>query len=49
MQDTASLLYASNFYDVTITTEDIKIIYPALMDLLKDLQLMGESSALIQR
>jgi hypothetical protein len=45
MTDVGSLLRASNFRDITIYKEKITLEYPSMLDLMKDLQLMGESNA----
>lgn len=49
MKDLASLLTDSGFSDITIDHEEIKIFYPGIKEVFHDLQLLGESSAIIAR
>lgn len=45
----ASLLLNSGFHDVTLDHDEIRILYPGLREILYDLQVLGESSAIIAR
>lgn len=47
--DLSSLLFSSEFKNVTVSSEFIKIVYPSLKVFLKDLQAMGESGAPMRR
>ena len=49
VKDLASLLVNTGFHEVTVDTDEVQVMYPTLMALLRDLQLLGESSALIHR
>lgn len=49
LKDLASLMINSEYHDVTTDCDEIRILYPTVEDLLKDLQLLGESSALKSR
>lgn len=47
--DLARLLGTCQFRDITIDVEKIEVLFPTLRDLLDDLKLLGESSALVGR
>lgn len=47
--DLSTLLFSSKFKNVTVSSEYIKVIYPTPIDLLEDLQKMGESAAPLGR
>lgn len=47
--DLAKLLVTTGFSDITVDVEEYCVVYPSLMSILKDLQLLGESNALICR
>lgn len=45
MVDVGSLLKVVGFREITVYKDDIIIFYPSMLELMKHLQLMGESNS----
>ncbi|TRM67864.1 S-adenosyl-L-methionine-dependent methyltransferase [Schizophyllum amplum] len=48
-QDVSNLMGRAGFTMLTVDTDEVKVAYPSMWELLEDLQFMGESSALVGR
>ncbi|KAL1721685.1 S-adenosyl-L-methionine-dependent methyltransferase [Schizophyllum commune] len=48
-QDMSNLMGRAGFTMLTVDTDEVKVAYPSMWELLEDLQSMGESSAIVGR